>query len=193
MLIRILSVLALVGTLAACPADDEQGNTGSDIQTDADNGDGQGSSRCEVDDDCVGEVTPGTCERAVCTAGTCGVLADPSTAGTACDDGNLCTTEDACNAQGLCNGATIDCDDGYECTVDSCDPETGTCSSYDGACDPVIGARQVIMTVAGESTGDGGELKVRSIGTAHSTPGVSTGGDITVTPAKVQLLPQDAP
>ncbi|MDD1738253.1 MAG: hypothetical protein LUQ02_01580, partial [Methanothrix sp.] len=44
-----------------------------------------------------------------------------------CDDGNACTTGDACG-DGLCQGgAQRSCDDGNACTDDSCDPATGEC------------------------------------------------------------------
>jgi len=46
-----------------------------------------------------------------------------------CDDGDLCTADDAC-AGGFCvSGQPVDCDDTNECTDDACDPSTGNCSS----------------------------------------------------------------
>jgi len=43
----------------------------------------------------------------------------------ACNDGNLCTTQDAC-VLGLCTGtAMLACDDANACTLDSCDPKVG--------------------------------------------------------------------
>jgi hypothetical protein len=41
-----------------------------------------------------------------------------------CDDGNLCTKEDACK-QGWCSGASVNCDDSNPCTTDSCSPDSG--------------------------------------------------------------------
>src|SRR5262249_57973821 len=42
-----------------------------------------------------------------------------------CDDGNPCTTGDACGG-GTCNGGpATNCDDGNPCTDDSCKPATG--------------------------------------------------------------------
>ena len=43
-------------------------------------------------------------------------------AGTACDDGDPCTTTDTCDALGACLGSGLpaECDDGNECTEDSC-------------------------------------------------------------------------
>ena len=46
--------------------------------------------------------------------------------GTACSDGNACTTTDTCDGAGLCvGGPAPNCDDGNPCTVDSCDPVLG--------------------------------------------------------------------
>ena len=42
----------------------------------------------------------------------------------ACNDGNLCTTNDRCST-GVCVGESIACDDGVECTTDACDPARG--------------------------------------------------------------------
>ena len=63
----------------------------------------------------------------VCTDDTCnpalGCVYTNNTA--SCDDGNACTTGDACGG-GACNpGGPTDCDDGNPCTDDSCDPQTG--------------------------------------------------------------------
>jgi hypothetical protein len=44
------------------------------------------------------------------------------TAGTACDDGMLCTLADICDTAGVCQGSTISCDDANPCTDDACDP-----------------------------------------------------------------------
>lgn len=62
--------------------------------------------------------------------------------GAACDDGDLCTANDRCQAlTGRCAGTPYDCDDGLWCTRDSCQGD-GTCSHVtdplacliDGAC-----------------------------------------------------------
>jgi cysteine-rich repeat protein len=82
----------------------------------------------------------------VCTGGACvgsGVLkcndGNPCTSDTCdpvqgcvhapgegpCDDGDICTTGDACQG-GQCKGAgTLSCNDGNPCTADSCDPKGG--------------------------------------------------------------------
>ena len=45
--------------------------------------------------------------------------------GTLCDDGNACTTNDACVNGACVGGAALVCDDGNVCTDDSCDPVQG--------------------------------------------------------------------
>ena len=61
-----------------------------------------------------------------CTADACnpatGACVFTSLGGSACDDGNVCTTGDVCDFN-LCKGPTpTDCDDGNVCTLDSCVP-----------------------------------------------------------------------
>ncbi len=58
--------------------------------------------------------------------------------GVACEDGNPCTKNDACNGQGVCLPGALqpacvscsspaDCNDQNPCTLDTCNPATGTC------------------------------------------------------------------
>lgn len=62
-------------------------------------------------------------------ASTCGCQTDCSLPGpaTSCDDGSLCTDQDACDSQGSCAGTPITCDDSDACTTDTCDEGTGQC------------------------------------------------------------------
>ncbi|MDP6943299.1 MAG: hypothetical protein QF464_04045, partial [Myxococcota bacterium] len=55
-----------------------------------------------------------TCEPAT---GACGEV--PAADGGTCDDGDLCTVDDACQAGG-CVGSALDCDDDDLCTTDTC-------------------------------------------------------------------------
>ena len=97
---------------------------------------------CTVSDACLSGVCvagqePDCSEVAdACTAGVC-VSAGPDAYdcapdvvaldGAPCDDGQGCTTDDACDA-GQCVGTAVVCaDDGDPCTVDVCAPETGAC------------------------------------------------------------------
>ncbi|MGH7961349.1 MAG: LamG-like jellyroll fold domain-containing protein [Candidatus Binatia bacterium] len=58
-------------------------------------------------------------------AGSCQINLEPD--GTACSDGNACTTTDTCSG-GSCNGgAPPTCNDNNTCTTDSCNP-TGGCA-----------------------------------------------------------------
>lgn len=64
----------------------------------------------------------GSCDPA---SGACSAQAMPS--GASCDDGDPCTTNDACQS-GSCLGTTKDCTDLDEaCMVGACEAETGSC------------------------------------------------------------------
>jgi MYXO-CTERM domain-containing protein len=76
----------------------------------------------------------GACTLDWCAAGKCKTI--PLTGGT-CDDGKLCTTNDACKAGG-CVGTPVSCEDGNPCMLDSCNSGTGAClhiAITGGACD----------------------------------------------------------
>lgn len=60
-------------------------------------------SQCIEAEDCLGMIEVGICELAVCDEGRCVVTSKPD--GTACDDGNTCTVDDACKG-GRCHGTT---------------------------------------------------------------------------------------
>ncbi len=101
------------------------------------------SATCSQSGECV---EGGTCDP---RAGACRVLERQD--GTACDDGNSCTTTGACQG-GQCVGTDPpDCDDQSLCTTDGCDPTVGCVH------DPVAGlclvARPVVRTVATASAG----------------------------------------
>ena len=65
----------------------------------------------------------------VCNTGT-GVCSNPAKPnGTACNDGNACTLNEACSG-GICGGGTArSCDDAQACTADVCDPAIGCLTS----------------------------------------------------------------
>jgi hypothetical protein len=62
----------------------------------------------------------------------------------ACDDGSVCTKNEACAAGKCVGGKLADCDDGKPCTNDLCDAVTGNCSwtGKTGACEDGNGCTQ---------------------------------------------------
>jgi hypothetical protein len=71
-----------------------------------------------------------------CSTGTCqsSGCATVATSGL-CNDGNLCTSADACK-EGKCAGAAIDCTDKNPCTLDTCSPTSGCKhTTHEGTCD----------------------------------------------------------
>jgi cysteine-rich repeat protein len=57
-----------------------------------------------------------------CCSSTCQFEAAAST----CNDGSVCTSNDACDGAGVCvGGSSLDCDDGNICTTDTCDSSAG--------------------------------------------------------------------
>ena len=86
---------------------------------------------CTVADSCSSGTCAGTTrvcdDQNTCTDDACVSASGcvfTANAVTACDDGNPCTTGDAC-AAGACSGAAVTCDDGVVCTVDVCVSGTG--------------------------------------------------------------------
>jgi hypothetical protein len=83
---------------------------------------------CFNDDDCWDAVLiQDDCEVPICDSatGTCTVGIRPDTS--ACEDGDLCTGDDACFG-GVCMSTGVlmlDCDDGDPCTFDYCVPAQG--------------------------------------------------------------------
>ncbi len=74
------------------------------------------------------EIELGPCEKLAWDSATCDCAPFPKTAGTACDDGDPCSTQDRCDGIGNCWGDPADCDDDNPCTDDSCEPGVGCLS-----------------------------------------------------------------
>ena len=95
--------------------------------------------QCVPDIGCVHEVVDSFCpEGTVCKNSVCdvseGCTLVPLT-GKACDDGSVCTLEDACN-NGDCTGSPLDCNDDNVCTIDSCSALEGCLTTANTAgCD----------------------------------------------------------
>lgn len=98
------------------------------------------------------------CAAETCVDGSCEAAPAPAT----CDDGDSCTVDDACTAEG-CSGTRVDCDDGIVCTEDVCEaagcrhvPTDALCDSGEctvAACrpaDPDADTRGCVKTVVGE-------------------------------------------
>jgi hypothetical protein len=72
---------------------------------------------CTILDQCHGLGT--------CNTGT-GVCSNPALAnGTTCNDGNACTSSDACSGGSCRGGPAVDCTDTNACTADACNTATG--------------------------------------------------------------------
>ncbi len=99
---------------AAC----DDGNTCTENDQCADGKCGAGKEiACDDKNPC----TTDTCDS---KTGSCAFIAN--TAG--CEDGNKCTTGDAC-ADGKCAGKAVVCDDSNPCTDDSCQASDGKCGA----------------------------------------------------------------
>jgi hypothetical protein len=109
--------------------DDVQGCVHADNNAACDDGD-----PCTVEDTCAAGICGGlpmncagldsACATGVCDPASGECRASPVADGTSCDDGDVCTVNDACNA-GFCLGALNPCDDGNACTDDSCESASG--------------------------------------------------------------------
>jgi hypothetical protein len=87
---------------------------------------------CGSDPECEVPGIP-ACQRAACVNAKCELA--PREEGLACDDEDLCTSEDRCES-GACAGKPISCDDKNACTVDGCDPGHGCVHAYtEKSCD----------------------------------------------------------
>jgi hypothetical protein len=85
---------------------------------------------CNDAADCV--LPPGTClqVQGECVEGLC--QHGPAAPGATCDDGDPCTTADACDGEGVCYGVELDCGAGEcvagECTGGGCPPGFADCN-----------------------------------------------------------------
>ncbi len=125
--------------------------------------------------ECVGALTcsdGNPCSVESCEDDECStpVPADP---GTACDDDDVCTLRDTCDAAGECTGGSpLDCDDDNDCTLDGCQSSIGCLSvaAPDGAaCEG--------GTCDGGTCAPDGSSSVGSGGAPGSGGAAGTGGD----------------
>jgi hypothetical protein len=97
---------------------------------------------CTTDDVCAAGVCEGApktcatdlaCHTAACNPSTGACEETPVDDGAACDDGDLCTTDDTCVA-GVCTaGDPVTCDGSTTCVVGVCNPDTGECEGEPAA------------------------------------------------------------
>jgi len=64
------------------------------------------------------------CTKVYCDQGQAIVTEKITDLSLQCDDGDECTSDDAC-VKGACLGQVVDCDDSKPCTLDTCDKESG--------------------------------------------------------------------
>ena len=97
-----------------------------------------GTGKCVADPTSKVTCTPpeGGCSTSTCEPNTGACKVASVVDGKACDDGDVCSTNDAC-AGGKCTpGKAADCDDGNVCTADSCKAKVGCVYQSTGApCD----------------------------------------------------------
>lgn len=114
------------------PVEDHGGtwDTAPDIIPIEDNGPGDTKPDDGSGESCTSDAAcdyGSPCVKATCDNGTCTHTPLP---GLACNDNSLCTTEDVCNALGVCTGTPKDCGgDGDSCTHYTCDSGTGECGT----------------------------------------------------------------
>lgn len=80
-----------------------------------------------VEGECLGIALLNCDDENQCTIDACDPVSGcqhESQTGMACDDGDACTTTDACDKD-VCGGKTIVCNDQNPCTDDSCDKQSG--------------------------------------------------------------------
>jgi hypothetical protein len=96
---------------------------------------------CSIGDDCESDIcVDGICCDTPCDGGACwacsikngapsdGVCAELT--GLACDDGDPCSSEDACGPGGVCSGTPRSCEAIDEChEIGACNPDHGLCES----------------------------------------------------------------
>ena len=106
-----------------------------------------GCGKCTTALDCD-DANP--CTDDSCPAGLCVYVfnSDP------CDDGSVCTVDDACAAGTCVGGPPLDCDDADVCTDDSCDPIAGCLYADNTApCDDGDACTTVDTCAGGTCTG----------------------------------------
>ena len=133
---RVWVICSLALGLASCLEVERGAGSGEGMDTPAVDasfdGDGSQQIECQLDEDCVGKVVAGPCQRPDCQSGVCALAPDSSKTGGSCRDvDNLCLLG-VCDEAGQCsNVAPVACEASGDpgCVTDACDPSTGQCSA----------------------------------------------------------------
>ena len=119
-----------------CTVNGCDAKTGKCMFSSLSDGDCDDGNLCTLNDKCLegkckagtpppcGDGNPCTADNCEPTNGKC--LHNSLSAGSACDDGNLCTKGSKC-VDNKCVGAPKSCNDKLPCTLDTCDPGNGKC------------------------------------------------------------------
>lgn len=129
------------------------------------------------------------CTDDACDAATGGVTHLPGGEGNPCDDGVLCTANDACAADGVCRGQdlnTLPCDSHDDCLGAGCDFQSGFCTCTDT---PTLSLRVVPSNLPGVGCHTVGSDIVVNVELGFSTK-VIAGGNLLVgyNPAVLKFL-----
>lgn len=121
---------------APSSSDDPASTTSTEPRTSVDTQDATDCDGCLVDGQCW---PAGALERgnlcAACRPELSTTSASPVDGAPACDDGDPCTTNDACSS-GQCVGTAKVCDDGVGCNgTETCSTQTGACIAGTSTCD----------------------------------------------------------
>ncbi len=134
-----------------------------------------GRETCSASGACVSGPAPSLDDSNDCTVDMCdavgGVQHQAVPGGSACNDGNPCTTGEACG-DGTCSGGSLPTlDDGNPCTIDSCDPVTGVVHALVPAGTTCAG---------GTACGGAGTCSASGVCTSQPTTGTDDGNDCTI-------------
>ncbi|MBT9559826.1 MAG: hypothetical protein IV100_27600 [Myxococcales bacterium] len=112
---------------------------GCTVVTDVDGAFCDDGNPCSMDDRCTSgacvgaplacDPTTATCRVAICDAATGACTVAPSDVGSPCDDGKACTTTQACNEDGDCEGVPVICAPDGVCRVGVCLEPSGQCTT----------------------------------------------------------------
>ena len=182
----------------------DAGGSGGDAGTppctdnaDCDDGDACNGAETCSSGNCVDGTAPDCDDNNACTADDCDAASGcthTNLSGTACDDGDWCTTGETCGGGSCGSGTAVVCDDNNVCTSNACDPATGCVyTNTTDACDDLD------PCTTGDTCGNGacagGAAPACDDGnpcTADSCDSAVTGGCVNTDLADGTVCPGDA-